>query len=188
MLSGETILWQWGPLTLRQEGCLATVLIVGRFFSIFTLGLVLLGTSPFLTTVRAMRSLGLPQILADMMLLTYRYLQDFATTLNAMQQAMKLRGFHSRYRSGSLGPALDRNFQLFASLVGTLLVRSYEQSERIYKAMCLRGYGRVSAWGRHSMASIPKPSPGTRPLWNGVALGFVLLLSVAFVTLEVLWT
>ncbi|HMR67760.1 MAG TPA: CbiQ family ECF transporter T component, partial [Anaerolineae bacterium] len=30
-----------------------------------------------------------------------------------------------------------------AILAGSLLVRSYERSERIYKAMILRGYGRA---------------------------------------------
>ncbi|MEL6936120.1 MAG: energy-coupling factor transporter transmembrane component T, partial [Cyanobacteria bacterium J06607_17] len=31
--------------------------------------------------------------------------------------------------------------QQLAAVTGTLLVRSYEQSERVYKAMRLRGYG-----------------------------------------------
>jgi len=43
-----------------------------------------------------------------------------------------LRGFRER-RLKSLGT--------FASLAGTILVRSYEQSDRVYKAMILRGYG-----------------------------------------------
>jgi cobalt/nickel transport system permease protein len=42
---GDTVMGQWGWLALRQEGLQATLLIVGRFLSILTLGFVLLGTT-----------------------------------------------------------------------------------------------------------------------------------------------
>ncbi|MDY7020090.1 MAG: energy-coupling factor transporter transmembrane component T, partial [Cyanobacteriota bacterium] len=66
-LSGQTIIWEWGIITLRQEGLLAVILIVGRFLSIFITSLVLFGTSSFLNLIKSMRSLGLSPILADMM-------------------------------------------------------------------------------------------------------------------------
>lgn len=136
---GNTLLWQWGWLTLRQEGLQATLLIVGRFLSILTLGFILLGTTPFLTLLLVLRSLGLPTILADMTLLSYRYLYEIAAMLATMQQAMRLRGFglprqHWLQVNG-------QTLQQLALLVGNLLIRSYEQSERVYRAMRLRGYG-----------------------------------------------
>ncbi|NEP16078.1 MAG: cobalt ECF transporter T component CbiQ [Leptolyngbya sp. SIO4C1] len=131
LFSGETVLWQWGLLSLRQEGLLTMLLVAGRFLSILTVGIVLLGTTPFLTLIKAMQSLGLPSILADMTLLAYRYLFDIASQLSQMRQAMRLRGFYSR----------RANWQQIAAVMGTLLIRSYEQSERVYKAMRLRGYG-----------------------------------------------
>ncbi|MGL6283509.1 MAG: CbiQ family ECF transporter T component, partial [Microcoleaceae cyanobacterium] len=36
-----------------------------------------------------------------------------------------------------------KNLEIYATLVGNLLIRSYEQSHRIYQAMQLRGYGQV---------------------------------------------
>lgn len=51
-----------------------------------------------------------------------------------MQRAMKLRGFQAHHLS-------PRNVSLLAALMGTLLVRSYEQSQQVYQAMMLRGYG-----------------------------------------------
>ena len=46
-------------------------------------------------------------------------------------------------------------WQQLAAVMGTLLVRSYEQSERVYKAMRLRGYGQgrspntqIRGWGQ----------------------------------------
>ncbi len=133
-LSGKTIIWQMAFLTIRQEGCLAMLLIASRFVAIMTICLVLFGTCSFLTTIKAMRSLGLSPILADMTLLSYRYIFELGQQLATMGTAMRLRGFQPRNITG-------RNLHIFASLAGTLLVRSYEQSEQVYNSMRLRGYG-----------------------------------------------
>ena len=79
--SGETVLGQWGVICLRQEGLEATALIVSRFLSILSLGFILFGTTPFLTLIQSLRRLGLPPLMADMALLTYRYLHDIGDTL-----------------------------------------------------------------------------------------------------------
>lgn len=134
LVSGETVLWRWGVLTLRQEGMLSVVLIVSRFLCILTISLILFGTAPFISTIRAMRSMGLPRIIVDMTLLSYRYLESFGETLTTMQRAMKLRGFNAHQFS-------VRNTKRLAALMGSLLVRSYEQSQQVYHAMILRGYG-----------------------------------------------
>ena len=59
-ISGETVLWQWSIFSLRLEGLQTAALIAGRFVAILTTGFVLLGTTPFLTLLEAMRSLGRP--------------------------------------------------------------------------------------------------------------------------------
>ncbi|MEB3342730.1 cobalt ECF transporter T component CbiQ [Okeania sp.] len=133
-LSGQTIIWQWGFLTIRQEGCLAVILIVSRFFAIITTGLVLFGTSSFLTTVKGIRNLGISPIITDMLLLSYRYIFELSHQLNMMFKATKLRGFQRSKISW-------RNLSIYAALTGSLLVRSYQQAERVYQAMLLRGYG-----------------------------------------------
>ena len=170
---GDTVLGQWGWLTLRQEGLEATLLIVGRFLSILTLGFILLGTTPFLTLLQAMRSLGLPTILADMTLLSYRYLFEIAAMLATMQQAMGLRGFgQGRQRWLRVN---SQALQQLAMLAGNLLIRSYEQSERVYKAMRLRGYGYGVKRPKPSLAD--QPSPLSWGLAGGVlaaAVGLVV--------------
>lgn len=133
--SGTTVIWQWGWLSLRQEGVLFSVLVAGRFISIVTLGFILLGTTPFLDILGVMRSLRVPPLLIDMTLLTYRYLFEVTEQLTTMRQAMNLRG----YRSGQL--SLKSRWVRLTSLFGSLLLRSYDQSQRIYHAMRLRGYG-----------------------------------------------
>ncbi len=135
-LSGQTIIWQLGFLTIRQEGCLAVILIVSRFFAIMTIGLILFGTSSFLTTVKGMRSLGISPIITDMLMLSYRYIFELSHQLNMMLKATKLRGFQRSKISWI-------NLSVYAALTGSLLVRSYQQAERVYQAMLLRGYGNV---------------------------------------------
>jgi len=163
--AGETVLVQLGPLTLYLEGCAATLLIATRFGCILTISLILFGTATFANSIKAMRALGLPGILVDMMLLTYRYLESFGETLVTMQQAMRLRGFQNRGLSW-------RNLQVLASLAGSLLVRSYEQSQRVYQAMRLRGYGNPNARPRE-----PFGGSGT----GRVAFWFVLAIAAGFI-------
>ncbi len=132
--SGETVIFEWRFLSITQEGIYAVILIVSRFLSILTVTLVLLGTATFLNTIKALRSLGLPYIIIDMMLLTYRYLEEFSDTLQQMQRAIQLKGFR-------LNKLSTRNLRIIAQLTGSLIIRSYERSQRVYHAMILRGYG-----------------------------------------------
>ncbi|MGB3614579.1 MAG: cobalt ECF transporter T component CbiQ [Elainellaceae cyanobacterium] len=203
--SGETILWQWGVLALRQEGLIAVLLIACRFLCIITAGLVLLGTMSFLTTIKAMRALGLPTVLSDMTLLTYRYLFEVTENLQTMQRAMGLRGFSSGHhgprhplgarpegRHGSSHshghrwriPSI-RDVNRLASLTGTLFIRSYEQSELIYKAMRLRGYG---SRYRLKLAAIFSPAAGDLPpRVSFAAAATTILMAIALVVLEIVF-
>lgn len=131
---GETVLVEVGGIALRQEGCAAALLLAVRFVCILTVGLVLFGTAPFLQSLKALRALGLPGTIVDMALLAYRYLESIGDILAAMQRALRLRGWRGDRFS-------RRNLKLLAALAGGLLVRSYEQSQRVYQAMILRGYG-----------------------------------------------
>jgi cobalt/nickel transport system permease protein len=167
--AGPTVLLQVGPLALRQEGCLAVLLLATRFASILTVSLVLFGVAPFLTTVKAMRALGLPPLLADMTLLSYRYLYEIDDDLGRMETATRLRGFQAHRFS-------RRNLGTLAALAGSLLVRSYEQSQRIYHAMLLRGYGRAPR----------RPDEFRAGLQDKALLGLTLAVAGGFVAAE-LW-
>ena len=177
LTAGETVLWQWGWFSLRKEGIEAMVLVVCRFVSILTIGFILLGTTPFLTIIQTMRSLGLPVILADMTLLAYRYLYEIADTLSTMQQAMRLRGFG--YDKKRWFRISTRMVQQLATLTGSLLIRSYEQSERVYKAMRLRGYG-------HGVQPTVMSNPQKRR--DSISLGLtavVVTIAAGFVIAEI---
>ncbi len=133
-VAGDTVIFDWGYLTIKAEGCRDALLISVRFFCILTISLVLFGTASFLSSVRAMRKLGMPSAIVDMTLLSYRYLEELGEMLTTMQRAMRLRGFQAKRLN-------HRKLEIFAQLTGSILVRSYERSLLVYQAMILRGYG-----------------------------------------------
>lgn len=151
LMTGETVIARAGFVVVYAEGLTHMLLVVSRFIAILVVGLVLFGTTPFLTSVRTLRALGLPALLTDMLILTVRYLFDLADMLTRMQRAMRLRGFRAtrlnRHHIGSL-----------AGLVVTLLVRSFEQAERVYQAMRLRGYGAAGETGHMDASNQHKPA------------------------------
>lgn len=135
-LSGEEVVASVGPLAVRREGILGALLIASRFVCIVTAGIILLGSTAQLTNIKAMRALGVPHIMADMALLTFRYLYQLEQDLKRMITSMKLRGF----REHRLSPG---GLRTLGWLSGSLLVRSHERSEWVYRAMIVRGYGEV---------------------------------------------
>lgn len=132
LFSGETVIASLGPIALRLEGVIAFVSVAARFFSIITVATVLFGTTPMPTLVRAMGALGLPSLLSDMLLFTYRYIFQLADDLRRARTAARLRG---------AGLSSIRSIPTTANIVGSLLVRSNWQAERVLAAMTLRGYG-----------------------------------------------
>ncbi len=174
-VAGETIIWQWGWLSLRLEGCQETLLIVVRFFCILTISLVLFGTATILNSIKGLRGLGLPQVILDMTLLTYRYLEELGEMLKTMQRAMKLRGFDTRLFN-------CRQLEILTHLVGSLIVRSYERSTRIYQAMILRGYG-YKIPRQNSIQKQPKNPPKSYDIW---ATGLALSTAIILLTWEIL--
>lgn len=170
--SGQTILLQWGVLTVRQEGCLAVLLIVSRFLAILTLGFVLLGTSSFLSLIKALRSLGLSPILTDMIFISYRYLFELGYQFKTMQKASRLRGFNPHQFN-------RRTLQVYAALAGSLLVRSYQKSEQVYKAMKLRGYGNKMAPSPHKKGGVDG--------YSAIALFLTLIIAASVIGFELIY-
>ncbi|MEM7595940.1 MAG: cobalt ECF transporter T component CbiQ [Cyanobacteria bacterium P01_A01_bin.83] len=176
-ISGNNVVWQFGNLAIKSEGCWQAVLISVRFFCILTVSLVLFGTAPFLSSIKAMRSLGLPRVIVDMTLLSYRYLEELGETLTTMQRAMKLRGFQPKGFK-------RRNLEVFAQLTGSILIRSYERSLRIYQAMILRGYGSQPKYINKSN----QLKANRQHFPSLLATSITVLAGVVLITLEILLT
>ena len=174
-VAGDTVIFEWGWLSLKEEGCWTSILISVRFFCILTISLVLFGTAPFLSSIKAMRSLGLPQVIVDMTLLAYRYLEELGNMLTTMQRAIRLRGF--QYQKFS-----RRNLKILAQLTGSLLVRSYERSNKVYQAMILRGYGykipQIDRQQKNNFSQLDK--------LNFLATSITVVIAISLIIAEIL--
>jgi len=79
----------------------------------------------------ALRRLHVPQIFIMQLLLTYRYISVLMGEASRMYNAYTLRAPNQK--------GISRN--VWGSLIGLLLLRTYDRAIRLYQAMKLRGFG-----------------------------------------------
>ena len=100
--------------------------------------LLLAFTTPFHELVDALRELRLPRVMVAIISFMYRYLGvlgDEATRMNRARQA------RSAVPAGArAGGSVTWRASVTGHMVGSLFLRSYERSERIYAAMQARGF------------------------------------------------
>ena len=104
--------------------------VVKSNLCVFTM-LLLTWTTPFLDILQELRRLCLPSIMVTTLALMYRYLPVLAEESRRMQRARASRTFSARRR------ILWHNL---TTILGQLFIRSAERAERIYLAMCARGW------------------------------------------------
>ena len=108
----------WRAVALRGGLCLATVVVFGA-------------VTPFAALPGVLRRAGVPALLVSTLALMHRYLFVLADEAQRMQRA---RASRSLVRRSHWAWALP------AEVVGRLFVRASERAERIYLAMCARGW------------------------------------------------
>lgn len=94
--------------------------------------LSLVGTLEASTLGHTLARLKVPEKLVHLLLFTVRYLDVISREYRRMRKAMKARAFVPKNNL--------HTWRSFGYLVGMLLVRSLERSERIFDAMKCRGY------------------------------------------------
>lgn len=119
-------------IPFAMEGLRLAVLIVVKAMVIVMSAIVIFGSVRFDIAMIALQRLKCPPVIVQMMLFTYRYIFLFMAEMERMDTAMKARGFVK-------GPNLY-TLKVMGGFVGTLLIRSFERTERIYKAMLSKGY------------------------------------------------
>ena len=117
-------LWQPGGgrifagLVLKSTLCLFTVILLSQ-------------TTPFSELLRVLQAWRVPPLLVTTVALMYRYLFVLVEETDRMRRARLSRTF-DRQRA--------RAWRSLASVLSQLFVRSSERAERIYAAMCARGW------------------------------------------------
>jgi cobalt/nickel transport system permease protein len=92
----------------------------------------LLSTSTIFSLVHAMGHFRIPKKLLYLAFLSYRYIHVLQVEYLRLRSAMTIRGFKPKTNL--------HTYKTFGYLIGMLLVRSYERSERIWNAMLCRGF------------------------------------------------
>jgi cobalt/nickel transport system permease protein len=95
----------------------------------------LAATTGFPAICRALGRLGMPQVFVQQLQFMYRYLFVLFEEAERMVRARELRSF--RNRGMGIGP--------LSSMVGHLLLRTWERAERIHMAMLCRGFSGEAA-------------------------------------------
>lgn len=103
--------------------------IVLRAWLAATASIALVAVTGFPSICGALERLGMPRPLAVQLLFLYRYLGVLGEETMRMDYAHDLR---------SNGHALS--VRMYGTLVGRLLLRTWDRAERIYLAMCARGF------------------------------------------------
>jgi cobalt/nickel transport system permease protein len=119
-------------LPFAWEGLRLAVLIVLKAVAIVLTAYAIFGSSRFDISMLALQRLKCPRILVQMLLFTYRYVFVFLAEMQRMETAMRARGFVKKTDL--------RKLRVVGNFIGTLLIRSFERTERIYKAMLSKGY------------------------------------------------
>ncbi|PLW78675.1 cobalt ECF transporter T component CbiQ [Cohaesibacter celericrescens] len=114
------------------EGLQKAIIILFKANAIVMTTLSLLGTLEAVTLGHALARLKVPDSLVHLLLFTVRYIEVLHAEYRRLRTAMKCRGFSP---SNSW-----HTYRSVGYLVGMLLIRSFERSERILQAMKCRGF------------------------------------------------
>lgn len=123
------VLMQLGPLSI-SAGWISFASILVR--SILTVGaaFILVGVTGFTAVCQALERMGMPQVFAVQLLFLYRYIFVLTEEGSRASRARELRS------CGKKGLGI----RSFGSLVGHLLLRTWQRAERIHMAMLARGF------------------------------------------------
>ena len=124
--------WNVGPFCASYEGVSRMLLITVRCNAIILILISYISTIPVVTLGQSLYKMKLNNKLTQLVFLFYRYLDVIYLELERILNSLKVRGF-------TPGSNM-RTYRTFANLIGILLVRSWERSERIYEAMLCRGF------------------------------------------------
>jgi cobalt/nickel transport system permease protein len=159
-LFDRDIILQFGSLGI-SGGWVSFASIIAR--SALTVGaaFILVGITGFTAVCQALERLGMPQVFAVQLLFLYRYIFVLAEEGNRASRARELRSCGKK----GLGIAS------FGSMIGHLLLRTWQRAERIHMAMLARGFTGEFHAGRPSRFGAPE-------------IRFVMIWSTLFIFLR----
>jgi cobalt/nickel transport system permease protein len=128
-LIDRQVIFHIGPLGI-SGGWASLISIFLRFTLTAMATLALIASTGFNAVCDSLLRFGAPKPFVVQLLFFYRYIFVLTDEADRMDRARSLRSFGSR----------GMGFRAFVSLVGHLLLRTLDRAERVYRAMCCRGF------------------------------------------------
>jgi cobalt/nickel transport system permease protein len=133
-------------------------------------------TTKFHDLIEGLRQLGLPLIFVGVISFMYRYLAVLTGEASRMMRARAARS--ARLADTKDGGSVVWRAKVVGSMVGSLFLRAYERSERVYDAMRSRGYDGQLMTLSHR---------GSLQAVEWVTLGSLLAVFAAYTLAAFLW-
>ena len=119
-------------IAVTRQGIFSALFLVGRVATSVSFVLLLTMTTPWSDLLKALRSVGIPQIYVQTLAMTLRYLMHFSQIVQETHIAKKSRMIRMR------NPKEEQGW--IAGQIGTLFKRSMQMSNEVHRAMTARGY------------------------------------------------
>ncbi len=122
---------------VSEPGLVQCASIVFKSLISVQAAILLIATTHFTALLWAMSCLHIPGVLVAIISFMYRYLFLLADEAARLTRA---RDSRSAVPAGSPAPGLVSRARTTGRMIGSLIVRAFERSERVYNAMLSRGY------------------------------------------------
>jgi cobalt/nickel transport system permease protein len=167
-IPGDPIFTIWG-IAASWQGLWRAVEIALTANAVILALMTLVGTMEPVTLGHALYKMRVPEILVHLLMFTIRYIEVLREEYLRLRGAMKVRGF----RPGTNW----HTYRSFGYLVGMMLVRAIERSERILGAMKCRGFsGRIYLLQNFALTSADRRFS----LLFVIAMGLLIFLELAW--------
>jgi cobalt/nickel transport system permease protein len=124
--------------TASREGAAAVASIMLKSWLTVLMAVVLTGVTRPIDLIKGLERLRLPRILTATVLFMYRYLFVIGEEGHRLMRARDARS--ARLDARRSGGGIGWRAKVLGGMVGSLFLRSFERSERVYSAMLARGY------------------------------------------------
>ena len=133
LTSGGEVFYKYGILTIYKTGIDRGINILIRSVCMYMIIYVLFNTSKIHLLMKSLIFFKIPSSFVLIILFTYRYIFFYMEDIRKLFVSAKLRGYSIQNNKQSRNTV----YSMFVNM----LIRSYEQSDRAFNAMKLRGFG-----------------------------------------------
>src|SRR5712691_5399862 len=96
LVDGKGPILRLVPLDASLHGFLLALVLAGDACAVMVLMLTLLATTPFDALLKAAHTLGVPGLVVQLVLFTFRYIFVFSSELRRLRIALRVRGYRNR--------------------------------------------------------------------------------------------